>query len=185
MTFPAVLASIEALARSIAEVAIEVRTLRREVRHVAIFQEIVARGQVGPEDDDRDPKVRFDPKQWRGKSCKGSLMSACTPEFLLTYARAMSSIAAEERITKREYNGKLSWIYTSLDAARARRWAYRLRTGWVPAVQPQKTTSKPFATENEPKPFAHDDRGDEEDTSFGFGANATAEHEPADEDVLP
>src|SRR4051812_11581168 len=36
-----------------------------------------------------DPKISFDPRQWKGQSYKGTTASACPPEFLDSYAEAL------------------------------------------------------------------------------------------------
>ena len=112
----------------------EVRTLRREVRHLMLFAEATARGQVGPESDMTDQTIRFVPRLWKGKSYKGALMSRTDPDFLFEYARALASMAADDKASGALFNGRPKWVYGATDAGRARRWAYRLQTGWTPPV---------------------------------------------------
>ena len=124
---------LEAIIRTLAE---EVRTLRREVRHLMLFAECTARGQIGPDHDLTDQTIRFQPRGWKGKTYKGGLMSRAEPEFLFEYARALASMAADDKARGVLFNGKPQWIYGATDAGRARRWAYRLQTGWQPPAPP-------------------------------------------------
>lgn len=107
----------------------------RELRALRLLIEARAEGPLASDSDvdgERgDPKVRFDPKGWRGESCRGRKMSACPPAFLDELARALTSMAANEDAEKKMWRGKPESIQTRRDAARARRWAYRLRTGWT------------------------------------------------------
>lgn len=77
-----------------------------------------------------DPTPKFDPKQYRGPSCKGRPMSRCTPEFLEAYADALAYSAEHPKPGKEKYAQ-----YDRLDAARARAWARRLRSGWKPPLR--------------------------------------------------
>jgi hypothetical protein len=70
-------------------------------------------------------KINFDPKRWRGPSCKGRVMSECSPAFLDEYAEAMTWMAANPKPGREKYAK-----YNVLDAKRARSWARRLRAGW-------------------------------------------------------
>lgn len=89
-----------------------------------------------------DPKVRFDVKRnWTdmGKpSFKGRKASECDPDFLDLYADGLDYFAgkAQEKINSGDQDPKLKDAvkYDSLDAARARGWAQRIRrNGYKPA----------------------------------------------------
>lgn len=69
-----------------------------------------------------NPLVRFDPRDWTGESCKGRQFSECPPAFLDVLAAALDYFAEKETDAKKAgYNRK--------DAARARGWAERIRSG--------------------------------------------------------
>ena len=94
-----------------------------------------------------DPKVRFDPKGWRGDKCKGKKASECPPDFLDAYASTiqwfadnpkpidenLGHAAREEAIKDRDKGVK----FDKLDAKRCRSWARRKRLdGWKPPPPP-------------------------------------------------
>lgn len=72
-----------------------------------------------------NPKVRFDPKNWDGGSCKGRLFSDCPADYLDMLANAYEYFASKNAAVDEK---KAS--YERLDAARARGWAKRIREGW-------------------------------------------------------
>lgn len=89
-----------------------------------------------------DPKVRFDVKRnWTdlGKpSFKGRKSSECDPDFLDLYADGLDYFAgeAQKKINSGDQDPKLKDAvrFDSLDAARVRGWAQRIRTvGYKPA----------------------------------------------------
>ncbi len=76
-------------------------------------------------DGDRgDPEVKFVPRGWR-PLYKGRRYSQCDPEFLDALAEQLARSADHPKPGKEKYAP-----YDKLDAARARSWARRLRTGW-------------------------------------------------------
>ena len=82
-----------------------------------------------------NPTVTFDPRDWRGVTCKGLGFSECPPEFLDMLAEtydyfAGKAAAADERTSK----GKPIADYKRKDAARARGWAARIRAGKGPSL---------------------------------------------------
>lgn len=72
-------------------------------------------------------RVKFDPRGWRGGSCKGRVLWQCPPEFLDAYASTLSYMAEHPKPGKERYAE-----YDRLDAGRARGYARRLRSGWTP-----------------------------------------------------
>jgi hypothetical protein len=128
------------------------QALTAEVKAVRLFQEHSARGPMAPEDDVRDPRIFFVPKTWKGSlAFKGLVMSQCSPEFLDVYSSALRYLALIQKDEEQRYNGKLKWRFTAADAARANRWAWRLRLGWQWADKPvpkpfSQPTANPFAT---------------------------------------
>jgi hypothetical protein len=91
-----------------------------------------------------DPKIRFDPKRdWIdvGKpSFKGRKASECDPVFLELYAGGLDFFAykAHKAIDAGDASQKTkdSVKFDSLDAARVRGWAHRIRSGIVPQAAP-------------------------------------------------
>ena len=76
-----------------------------------------------------DPTVKAkDPRDWTGEPQQGKRFSECPPEYLemvaerLDYFNAQLGDSDEDK-KKRKFN--------TLDAARARGWAERLRAGWT------------------------------------------------------
>jgi hypothetical protein len=80
-------------------------------------------------DDPRygDPTIKFTPRKYRGPDCKGKQFSKADPAFLDAYADALAWMADHPQPEKEKYAA-----YNRRDAARARSWAKRLRTGWQP-----------------------------------------------------
>jgi hypothetical protein len=74
-----------------------------------------------------DPTVRFKPRDWNGEDFKGCKYSTCSPEFLDVLADALEYFAAKGSDPKKAG-------YDRKDAARARGWARRIRSGWKPPV---------------------------------------------------
>lgn len=84
-----------------------------------------------------DPLVRAkDPRDWIGESQIGKSFSECPPEYLDLVASRLDFFAekaeAEGTLTS---TGKPVAPYNRRDAARARGWAARLRSGWTPPAK--------------------------------------------------
>ena len=76
-----------------------------------------------------DEPVKFDPRDYTGRSCKGLSMSQCPADFLDCLATSYEHFAR-----KNADNGDPKKAgYDRRSAARARGWAKRLRGGWKPA----------------------------------------------------
>lgn len=74
--------------------------------------------------------VKFDPRDWTGASCKGRTLSECPAAFLDLLAETFDYFAVEaERKNERTDKGKAVADYKKQDAARARGWAARIRSG--------------------------------------------------------
>lgn len=82
-----------------------------------------------------NPKVRFDPKDWDGGTCKGRLFSECPADYLEMLANAYEYFAEKNAASDPKKAG-----YERLDAARARGWAKRIEGGWKADAQ-QETPS--------------------------------------------
>ena len=94
-------------------------------KSLAIADDADLDGQYG------DPEVKFSPKKWTGDNFKGSHYSACAPDFLDAYAEALQWSSEHPKEGREKYAQ-----YDARDAARARGWARRMRSGWRPAVAP-------------------------------------------------
>ena len=84
-----------------------------------------------------NPKVHFAPRDWPGEFTKGRQMSEYEPDFLDMLAEQMEYFAdrdsesdAIDEYTKKPVKERAK--YKRMDAARARGWAKRLRSGWKP-----------------------------------------------------
>lgn len=115
-------------------------------------QTVLLRRLVGPlvatdeqlDGDKGDFVVPFDPRGWRGESCKGRRLSECPPEYLDALAKGFDGGAWKKRQDGDEK--KAGWA--ELDAARCRGWATRLRDGWLPQEAPVEAPpagGNPFA----------------------------------------
>lgn len=98
-----------------------------------------AKGSGAPIASDKDldgkfgnPVVKFMPRDWTGQSFKGRKMSDCPAELLDMLAETFDYFAskAEEKGEKTD-SGKPVAPYKRADAARARGWALRIRSGKV------------------------------------------------------
>lgn len=102
-------------------------------------------GQWGDEPVRRDPSAKY----WTGQSYVGTKLSLCPPDYLDALARykdACSYMSAKDPSPeKQKYAG-----YDKRDAARARGWAARLRSGWK---DPHAPSSAPHAAA---KPLTYD-----------------------------
>lgn len=84
-----------------------------------------------------DPEVRFNPKRWKGPSFKGKRYSQCVPEFLDELADALEFFADKDEASgAMTSNNKPLAPFRRADAARARGWAERIRSGVVPMPTP-------------------------------------------------
>jgi len=81
-----------------------------------------------------NPKVTFEPRDWTGVPCKGKTFSECPPEFLEMLAETLDYFAGKAD----DEGDKTKAGYKRKDAARARGWAARLRSG---KHQPAQATS--------------------------------------------
>jgi hypothetical protein len=93
-------------------------------------------GAVAP-DRDLDskygnPVVRLSPRDWTGEPCKGLKFSECPADFLDMLAETLEYFAGKsEREGATTTNGKPKADFERKDAARARGWAQRVRSGKV------------------------------------------------------
>lgn len=72
-----------------------------------------------------DPKVKSDPRDWTGESCKGLPFSECPPDYLDMYAARLDFFASKNAKAGEEKKAH----FDALDASRARRWAIEIREG--------------------------------------------------------
>lgn len=80
-----------------------------------------------------DPVVKFMPRDWTGQSFKNTHMSACPPELLDLLAETFEYFATQaEANNEMTPRGKPVADYKRSDAARARGWAKRMRSGVHP-----------------------------------------------------
>lgn len=121
--------------------AIDEEALRKAFADLKARVEALERASgkfVDDGDLDRDrgnPKVLFEPRDWRGPACKGLQFSQCSPEFLEMLAEALQWAGEHPKPDKeRLAAGNLK------DAARARSWARRIRQRG-PAAAPANQTS--------------------------------------------
>lgn len=89
-----------------------------------------------------DPVIKFDLREtdWQGASMEGKRFSQCPVEWLDAKAKSDASYAEYLRGPKKGTDEDLKKAtYREKDAARARGWAKRLRSGWRPvgAARPQ------------------------------------------------
>jgi hypothetical protein len=83
-----------------------------------------------------NPVVKFDPRDWTGASCKGLKFSDCPPPFLDLLAETFDYFAGQSEAKNEKTNsGKPVADYKRQDAARARGWAARIRSGRHVQVQ--------------------------------------------------
>ena len=89
-----------------------------------------------------DPEVKTEPRDWTGDSCKGRRMSECPAEFLDLLAEMFDYFADKaEAANEKASNGKPKAEYNRRDAARARGWARRIRSGYKPSARPAEVES--------------------------------------------
>ncbi len=78
-----------------------------------------------------NPEIRSrDPRDWSGPTMKGRRFSECPPEYLEMFAERLDYFAqkAEEQ-NEMTSGGKPKAKYLRADAARARGWVQRMRSG--------------------------------------------------------
>lgn len=77
-----------------------------------------------------NPQVKFMPRDWNGPSFKGRRMSECPPDLLDLLAQTFDYFArqADEKNEMTD-KGKPVADFKRADAARARGWAQRIRSG--------------------------------------------------------
>ena len=88
-----------------------------------------------------NPRLKFDPRNWKGDSCIGKSMSECPVEYLDMLAESLEWQANNPRKDKAtgEINEKdvKASKFKRLDAARARGWARRISNGFGQSPQQQ------------------------------------------------
>lgn len=81
-----------------------------------------------------NPVVKFKPRDWTGPSYVGKRFSECPAELLDMLAETFDYFAKQAEDKDERYNGKPVAPYKRADAARARGWALRVRSGKVQAA---------------------------------------------------
>jgi len=77
-----------------------------------------------------NPELRFDPRDWTGPSYKGSRFSECPAELLDMVAEVFEYFATKaDEAGEKTDAGVPKSKYKRADAARARGWALRIRSG--------------------------------------------------------
>jgi hypothetical protein len=80
-----------------------------------------------------DQEVRFDPRDWIGPSLKGKKFSQCPPDYLDLLAKALDWFGEkDDRSGELTPKGRPKGDYKRRDAALARGWAARMRSGRMP-----------------------------------------------------
>lgn len=93
-----------------------------------------------------DPVIKSKPpRDWVGPDMMGKRMSECPPAYLDMVADRCEYFARknDEVGAKDEKNGKPKSDYDRRDAAKARAWAARLRSGWTPKDRVEVYTGRP------------------------------------------
>lgn len=100
---------------------------------------VVKRRATAPKEiaSDRDldgrfgnPELKFNPRDWNGASFKGRRFSECPPDLLDMVANTFDWFADQaDQKNERTNKGEPVSKYKRADAARARGWAQRIRTG--------------------------------------------------------
>jgi hypothetical protein len=129
-----------------------------------------------------DPDVKFDlrSEEWQGASMIGNRFSECPVEWLDALAASKESYAEYLRGPKRGAPEDIKKAgYAEKDAARARGWAKRLRSGWRPAgtarpqgAPPRAATAPTAAAYGQapPRGFGADATGQGQQAAYGGGA---------------
>lgn len=94
------------------------------------------------------PKIRLNPRDWKGESCKDRSCELCPPEFLDLYAETLDYFAGKNA----EKGDAKKAGYDRRDAARIRAWAARLRGGWKPTERTDAPPSNGAGMPSEPMP---------------------------------
>lgn len=118
------------------------------LRRIATAVETLAKGAspggIGDVASDRDldgqygdPELRFKPRDWTGPNYKGRRFSQCPPELLDMVADTLEWAAGKaEEANETTASGKPVAPYKRKDAARARGWAQRMRSGSHAPAEP-------------------------------------------------
>lgn len=102
----------------------------------------VSVGTVAPDSDldstHGDPEIKMkDPRDWNGAPMRGRKFSECPPDYLDLLAARFDFFADQAEEKDETYKGKPVAPYKRKDAARARGWAARIRSGrHVQAAEP-------------------------------------------------
>jgi hypothetical protein len=131
---------------------------------LAVNERILAALEAGkpkPVADDADldssygnPAIAKDPKSWTGESQIGKRMSECDPAYLDAYASREDFFAQKaDDAGETDAKGRPRSFYNRRDAARARGWSARLRSGWTPPAEPAFGDDAPMDAAN---PFNDD-----------------------------
>ncbi len=85
------------------------------------------------EDTYGDPLIKFDPKRWSGQSYVGVRLSETSPEYLDCLADFKEWAAGKDDASGAvDKKGKPKSYWAWKEAALARGWAARMRSGWKP-----------------------------------------------------
>ena len=142
----------------------ELKKVHRELADMRLIYEATSEGRLAPESDHEDPVVHCAVNSWKGPSFKGAHYSQCDPHFLDKLARQFEFFAGKEEREGTLYKGKPTAPLTWQKAARARRWALRIRLGQVIYTAPATPAASSF----------DDVGGASFPTGDGFGAPAPA-----------
>jgi hypothetical protein len=109
-----------------------------------------------------NPVLKFNPRDWNGPSFKNRRFSECPPDLLDMVASTFDWFAEQaDQKHEKASNGKPVSEYKRADAARARGWALRIRTG--KHVQQAETTGSVGGWSGD-----DDGAGDDESTQSGW-----------------
>ncbi len=125
-----------------------------------------------------DTKLKFKPRDWTGDFTKGQSCSSSPPELLDLYAQALEHFASKADDTP---DGQKKKKYDELDAARARGWAKRHRSGWKPTATsstPRTGWDAPAIGGSPAQPSTAGDPGDPP-----FADTSDLDDEPIDEPI--
>lgn len=107
-----------------------------------------------------NPKVRLKVRDWTGPDMKGRLFSECPAEFLDLLAETFDWLGDKEEREGTTYNDKPTAPYKRQDAARARGWAQRIRSGAHTPPPPPPTSvlgASGLGAEDDTAPFGEDE----------------------------
>jgi hypothetical protein len=105
-----------------------------------------------------DPQVKSMPRDWTGPSFVGRKMSECPPALLDMLAERSDYLAKKaDENHERTDAGKPVSQYRLQDAARARGWAKRMRTGRAPTPVMDRAPAPPMQNEDPPGAFRNDE----------------------------